>query len=132
MAGDFYNVLKESERIGGSVPTVAEFGPFAECLADCGLIDMCGRGQTFTWSNNTISSKIDRVLLNDQWLATFPDAKAEFCAEHLSDHTMSVVRVCQESHSRRQCFRFCNMWGDNRRFYHLFQQSHPRRQCFRF
>lgn len=61
VGGDFNNVLRPDEREGGQHPLESEFAPFADFLGDCSLEDMRGRGRFFTWTNNTIRSKIDRV-----------------------------------------------------------------------
>lgn len=91
VAGDFNNVLRVEEREGGNVPSVQEMQPFANCFTDCGLTDMRSRGRKFTWTNNDIRSKIDRILVNEAWLDDFPAAETWYQAEELSDDTKSVV-----------------------------------------
>lgn len=48
IGGDFNNVLHLTDRVGGNVPALTEISPFADCLRDCGVIDMVSRGRFFT------------------------------------------------------------------------------------
>lgn len=96
ITGDFNNVLRAKEREGGNTPSIQEMRPFVECLEDCGLTDMRSRGRTFTWTNNTIRSKIDRVLVNEGWIDVHPDVEAHFTAVGLSDHTKSPIRLVRQ------------------------------------
>lgn len=84
---DFNNVLRPKEREGGSTPQVQEYGPFAECLEDCGVEDMRSIGRIFTWTNGTIRSKIDSTLVNTHDVVMFPQVEAVFLAVRLSDHS---------------------------------------------
>lgn len=110
VGGDFNNMLRIGEHVGGHDPLESEFEPFADCLSDCSLEDMRGRGCFFTWTNKTIRSKIDRVLVNPKWMETFPAVKVFFAQEQLSDHTRSIVQFNTKNRKRKTCFRFCNMW----------------------
>lgn len=112
----FNNVLRPTEREGGQVPLPAEYEPFADCLTECSLEDMKARGRVFTWTNNSIRSKIDRVLINDMWMHNYPYAEVEFQAELLSDHTRSVIQLTHEIRKRRPQFRYCNMWSQDVEF----------------
>lgn len=71
-------MLRPDEREGGITPLVQEYGPFAELVDDKGLEDMRSTGRKFTWTNGSIHSKIDRVLINVQWIDIFPHIQAEF------------------------------------------------------
>ncbi|KAL5798421.1 hypothetical protein ACOSQ2_003241 [Xanthoceras sorbifolium] len=54
-----------------------------QCLLDIDLFDLPFKGSLYTWSNRRdseqiIARKLDRVLVNDSWLATFPNSEADF------------------------------------------------------
>lgn len=65
-----------------------EFQDMVQC---CGLEDLSFVGPTFTLSNsqedNPISKKLDRVIVNNQWLTFFPLTSATFEMGGVSDHT---------------------------------------------
>ena len=37
------------------------------------------------------SQKLDRILINQPWIATFPHSQASFLAPEISDHSPSVL-----------------------------------------
>lgn len=70
--GDFNNVLRSQDRIGGRIVTDNEYGGLSKMLDTTGLYEMDNIGDHFTWSNkqsdSTIYSRIDRVIGNIEWL----------------------------------------------------------------
>lgn len=71
LIGDYNNVAKAQDRIGGKMVTEAEYTDFSDMLEQTGLAEMHSQGDYFTWSNKhvegTIYSRIDRVLANVLW-----------------------------------------------------------------
>ncbi|KAE8685740.1 Detected protein of confused Function [Hibiscus syriacus] len=68
---------------------------FQGCLKDLKLQDHPFLGALYTWSNKQESSylaqKLDRVLINSQWLLDFPNSFVEFKAQGVSNHFPGVV-----------------------------------------
>ncbi|XP_074298602.1 uncharacterized protein LOC141629514 [Silene latifolia] len=69
---------------------------FNSCLASCSLDDRSSTGTDFTWTNKKdhltrVWFKLDRVLVNQSWSASFPFSSAHFHESDLSDHS-PVVR----------------------------------------
>ncbi|XP_074266138.1 uncharacterized protein LOC141588604 [Silene latifolia] len=100
VCGNFNNVLHFNERIGRDV-TWNEIAAFRECVHYCGLQDLTGKGAFFTWNNKQSPyvrgfSRIDRFLINDDWMAKYPDA---YDREH-----------------RKPPFRYFNMWSMDEQF----------------
>lgn len=95
LTGDFNNVLQQSERVGGQLVYSPETVPFRNCLAECEVEDMRSCGNFFTWSNGTVRSKIDRALVNGDWMAQFPGVEARFEHGRLSDHTPILIDIHQ-------------------------------------
>ncbi|XP_074301062.1 uncharacterized protein LOC141632411 [Silene latifolia] len=119
IAGDFNCVLSAVERVGGNTPS-GEMGPFRQCVADCGVIDIDATGSLFTWNNkqkpeDRIYSTIDRFLINKDWCDHMPDLYAHFLPEGLMDHTPCIVSSSKNS-QRKRCFKYFNMWGDTKEF----------------
>ncbi|XP_039020001.1 uncharacterized protein LOC120151688 [Hibiscus syriacus] len=85
------------------------------CLVDLELQDHPFSGPLFTWSNKQensyLAQKLDRILINSQWLLDFPDSFVEFQAQGVSDHTPGIVwsqRSAQCAGNPMQIF-FCKM-----------------------
>ncbi|XP_074267112.1 uncharacterized protein LOC141590417 [Silene latifolia] len=118
--GDFNNVLAMDERIGSGI-TVAELKGFQECVATCGLMDAPAQGAFFTWNNkhdagDMVFSRIDRVLINDEWLAQFSEADITFHPEGLYDHCPCTITLWPTCAKKKGSFKFFNMWGKDANF----------------
>ena len=66
---------------------------FKECLTDCSLIDLGFVGQHFTWCNGRIGEqctlvRLDRIVVNEDWLNLFPEAKVFHRTMAASDHRL--------------------------------------------
>lgn len=114
IGGDFNNVLHTNERIG-SVVQWHEIRDFQECVNTCGVQDIKAIGSFFTWNNKheadtRVFSRIDRLLVNDDWLIQFPNAYAYFMPEGTYDHCPCVVHFEEETARKKGPFRFYNMW----------------------
>ncbi|XP_074288077.1 uncharacterized protein LOC141613236 [Silene latifolia] len=115
VCGDFNNVLNFNERIGSDV-LWSDIVEFRECVQYCGLVDIKRKGAFYTWNNKQAPgsrsySRIDRFLVNAEWMDLYPLAYAHFLPEGLFDHNPCVcyrreVRAC-----RRPPFRYYNMWS---------------------
>lgn len=96
MGGDFNQIINPSEHSSTSVnsltPPMLEF---SDTLLQLGLFDLRFLGPLHTWSNNQpsepISKKLDRVLVNQHWITSYPDSTAQFLAPDLSDHSPSLI-----------------------------------------
>jgi hypothetical protein len=81
------------------------------CLYSCEVDDLRYPGCFYTWSNrqdppNHISTKLDRVLVNDNWLKTHISSSAFFPTPGISDHSPAVVHITPHPPPPRRPFRF--------------------------
>ncbi|XP_047258946.1 uncharacterized protein LOC124891184 [Capsicum annuum] len=95
---------------------MAEIIDFKVCVGQCGLQDLRSAGSFYTWSNKQqgvarVYSKIDRVLVNDEWVSNLPASKACFLQEGLYDHCPVLVHWEKHNMSRTRQFRYFNMWS---------------------
>ena len=110
--GDFNSVLSPDEKSNGTDVTPYEVKDFLECSLASGLSDIRSIGCFFTWSNNTVWSKIDRAMVNNLWLQAGFFGLANFLnAGCLSDHSPCIVSLLQEQKRSSKPFRFYNMWA---------------------
>ncbi|XP_074277873.1 uncharacterized protein LOC141601483 [Silene latifolia] len=127
ICGDFNNVLHYNERIGRDV-TWYEIMDFRDCVHYCDLMDIKGKGDFYTWNNKQVPgsrhySRIDRFLVNSEWMDLYPLAYAHFLPEGLFDHNPVVCYRRQDRVCRRPAFRYYNMWSLDIGFKEIVQQN---------
>lgn len=71
---------------------------FKNCLLSSGLSDIQSHGCEFTWTKKKslatlVWSKLDRAILNDAWMHSFPASTAAFMPAGISDHSPIVVTI---------------------------------------
>lgn len=123
--GDFNVALRSSERMGDFDSSAA--GEFNQCLLDINMEELATRGSWFTWSNKrggggANMSRIDRVLVNGDWLDMFPESEALAYVPGISDHCSLLVTVFKEVACKKP-FRFFNFWMKHHQFKELVQNS---------
>lgn len=68
---------------------------FNSCLHQLEIQDLRYHGEKYTWSNkrpdNPIAKKLDRALINEHWLNSYPCSLAVFHAPDISDHTPCCI-----------------------------------------
>ncbi|XP_048611796.1 uncharacterized protein LOC125586052 [Brassica napus] len=93
---------------------------FFNCTVTTGLADLPYCGNSFTWSNNqgtsVISKKLDRTLVNDEWLHQFPNSLGVFGDPGISDHSPCCVYLDTTVPRKKLPFKFFTMLNDNLEF----------------
>ncbi|KAI9184691.1 hypothetical protein LWI28_000006 [Acer negundo] len=79
--GDFNTIHFDSEKVGGRPHNSLSMAEFNECTSRCGLLDVRFEGRQLSWCNShqglTRSwAKLDRVLINNDFIVKYGDAKA--------------------------------------------------------
>ena len=118
-AGDFNEILKQSEKLGGRMRPLGQMQLFKDILDECGLMDIGFKGSPFTWSkhyNNGVSiwERLDRVVVSYDWFSKFPGARVHHVDSTTSDHKILWIENSDLNCSpRKRLFRFDKMWlGD--------------------
>lgn len=90
--GDFNNVLKIQDRIGGQRVTEGEFLDPQDFMDKKGLTEMDSSVGYYTWSNKhlvgTIYSRIDRVIANAKWFQLHLNTTLKVLPPHVSDRSL--------------------------------------------
>ncbi|KAK7268078.1 hypothetical protein RIF29_20764 [Crotalaria pallida] len=94
--GDFNSVLNPSDKLGGQVVESNKVSDFRNYAHSCMLTDMKYDGCFYTWSNKQEGSekilcKLDRALVNEQWIQLWLDTVTHFIQEGVSDHSPALV-----------------------------------------
>ncbi|XP_020547150.1 uncharacterized protein LOC110011413 [Sesamum indicum] len=92
VGGDFNTVrdLNEVCGISGDIRMATE--EFNAGILEAGLIPLPMQGEWFTWHNCSTSmrslwKRLDRILINDRWLARFPSPYYHSLTPQTSDHS---------------------------------------------
>ena len=118
-AGDFNEILKQSEKLGGRTRPPGQMQLFRDILDECGLIDIGFKGSPFTWSkihNNgaSIWERLDRAVVSYEWFSKFLGTRTHHVDSTTSDHKILwIERSDLDCAPRKRLFRFEEMWlGD--------------------
>ncbi|KAK1283060.1 hypothetical protein QJS10_CPB21g01579 [Acorus calamus] len=120
--GDFNEVRFSNEKVGGRPAHSRRISRFNRCISTCHLQDLKATGSPFSWSNNQsnhIACKLDRVLINNQWLLSFADSFVQFQAAGLSDHSVLQVTVKPPIPRGPRPFKYFQMWEERPDFIEL-------------
>ncbi|KAL0443830.1 UNVERIFIED_CONTAM: hypothetical protein Slati_2105700 [Sesamum latifolium] len=95
-AGDFNEILDQSEIAGGPPRPNWQIRNFRAALECCELSDLGYIGSPFTWSNrhcapNTVQERLDRACANSDWSQLFPEASIKHVSMSCSDHVAVVI-----------------------------------------
>ncbi|XP_074288195.1 uncharacterized protein LOC141613361 [Silene latifolia] len=88
---------------------------FQSCIDHCQFFDSLAAGSFYTWNNKQdpptrVYSRLDRVLVNSDWIQARGNSYAHFYNEGIFDHTPCVVQDASHMKGRRS-FKYYNMWS---------------------
>ncbi|XP_058776967.1 uncharacterized protein LOC131651319 [Vicia villosa] len=104
LIGDFNNVTRVQDRIGGKRVTQAEVQDLLSMMEVTDLCEMDGIGAPFTWSNKqmetTIYSKIDKVLANTSWFQQHLDTTLHILHPGTHVHCIGETKEATEGNEK--------------------------------
>ncbi|KAK4381987.1 hypothetical protein Sango_2916000 [Sesamum angolense] len=117
-AGDFNEILEQSEEMGGPPRPLWQIRNFRRALEECSLSDIGFSGQPFTWSNRqehpyTIRERLDRACASLRWIDLYPNATVTHLPASGSDHIPLLIKLSQQPASvgnKIRPFRFEAAW----------------------
>lgn len=121
--GDFNFVLRDNEKKNGQPITSYQVRDFVQCCMNLGLSDTNSSEFFYTWTNNTVWSKLDRVLVNDIWVQRDLPASTVFLTPGCSDHSPSITTILGNSKKGKKSFIFYDMWTGHEVFLDTIRQS---------
>ncbi|KAK1304558.1 hypothetical protein QJS10_CPB11g00529 [Acorus calamus] len=127
VGGDFNEVRYSHEKLGGRPLYPRRIAKFNNCLSHCNLQDLRATGTDFSWSNRQsgkILCKLDRVLVNHEWMLSHPDSFYQTLPPGLSDHSMLKVSVSPPpTSSGPRPFKYFQAWELHPHFEQLISTS---------
>lgn len=121
VCGDFNEILdgEEHSNFDGNYDSIG-MREFQEMVHYGSLVDMFYQGPRFTWSNkrdsDLICKKLDRSLINEEWMRVFPQSYCVFEAGGCSDHRRCRISIKTDSTQPRKPFKFVNAVVDKPEF----------------
>lgn len=109
VVGDFNSIRSPSDKLYGTDVTAYEITDFNNCCFSAGLHDLKSIGAPYSWSNGSIFTRIDRVLVNHAWQVQLPDSYATISnIGPLSDHAEILISPCFNKTRSSKGFKFSN------------------------
>ncbi|KAL8466630.1 hypothetical protein ACS0TY_035612 [Phlomoides rotata] len=112
VVGDFNAIKEEYERVGRAEFTDQQgIRLFWEFIELSNLIDLPLRGLAYTWyrPDGSCKSRLDHLLVNDQWLLNWPNATLKGMGRSVSDHCPIFTYYGKKNWGPKP-FRFFNSW----------------------
>ena len=106
--GDFNEVLNPSER-GSSQVSQSGVEDFQNFINKLQLIEIPAKNGWFTWYSGKAKSKLDRLLVNVDWITAFPSLQVSIQKRGISDHCPLLI-LSKEVNWGPRPFRFQNCW----------------------
>ncbi|KAF3493327.1 hypothetical protein DY000_02054552 [Brassica cretica] len=114
VGGDFNQIVHASEHSSDAVVSQDhQMYMMQDCLLQTGLFDLRFNGPSQTWKNNQlplpIAKKLDRQLVNNLAISSYPHATATFLPPLISDHSPCLLDLAyQLPKAGTQPFKFQN------------------------
>ncbi|GJS48187.1 RNA-directed DNA polymerase, eukaryota, reverse transcriptase zinc-binding domain protein [Tanacetum coccineum] len=116
--GDFNVTLKTSEHSASGSFMSNDMLDFNECANNIEVEDICSSGFYFTWTkslknpNSSIMKKLDRIMINEEFIQQFQSAYGIFLPYVISNHSPAVITILEGLQKKRRSFKFINYIAD--------------------
>ncbi len=105
-------VKSPCEKLGGNVLSGYE-NEFLQCVNSLEIDDYPAVGCYFTWCNKReevefTARKLDRVLVNNNWLCSLNHCIVEFLSPGVSDHSPAFISFSSNKNFGPKPFKFFN------------------------
>lgn len=110
--GDFNELLHVQEKRGGPLRAHSLMQTFRDVLDQCGSVDLGYLGPDFTWHRRRrgelIWERLDRGVVNYDWLSQFPTGRVQHLHCYTSDHRPVLVSL--DSNGKNQRWKRKPFW----------------------
>ncbi|XP_071708116.1 uncharacterized protein [Rutidosis leptorrhynchoides] len=110
----FYGSFVLDEHSAGGSFLTEEMNEFNDCVDKLEVDDIGSTAFHYTWTISLrnpkcgVLKKLDRILVSEKFLSTFPQAYGRFLPYLISDHSPAVMGVMNGVNSPKKAFRFMN------------------------
>nr|XP_016461479.1 PREDICTED: uncharacterized protein LOC107784810 [Nicotiana tabacum] len=81
-----------------------------------GMTELKAIWKSFTWTNSYVFSKIDRALVNGEWMNKMPPIQVHVLDPYFSDHPPLYIELGRQQKATTRPFRFMNCLADDPNF----------------
>ncbi|XP_020249274.1 uncharacterized protein LOC109826664 [Asparagus officinalis] len=123
IGGDFNAIICNEEKLGGSQVPESETEDFQKFIELNQLHHLKATECFFTWcnkqdANSRIWSRLDRVLVNEEWILKYTPSQVDFLVPNFSDHSPALVIIHDDEICEgKKPFKFFSMWIKHPDFY---------------
>ncbi|XP_070032225.1 uncharacterized protein [Nicotiana tomentosiformis] len=120
--GDFNTILSSEDRVQGNSVQEIEVRDFKNFILGTWLDELKTVGRKFTWTNNHIHSRIDRILVNAEWIQKWPAMEGIIMNHGFSDHYPLSVANDGTNQEGRRPLKFLNCLESHQDFGEIVKQ----------
>ncbi|XP_009798086.1 uncharacterized protein [Nicotiana sylvestris] len=95
---------------------------FKKFIADVGLAELKTIGRNYTWTNNHVHSRIDRILVNAEWIQKWPNMEGTIIQPGFLDHCPLMVTAAESTGRGKRPFKFFNCLAGHHKFDDIVRQ----------
>lgn len=126
--GDFNITKGREEKIRGAERDNGNKEDFNWCCNDICIEDLRFTSPLFTQSNerdreDRSACKLDRVLVNENWIEYFPSTFASFKPNGISNHYLCVKNRADDPNRRQALSKFLNFQASHEKFLPLVKEA---------
>ncbi|XP_075077026.1 uncharacterized protein LOC142163787 [Nicotiana tabacum] len=114
--GDYNTILTSEDRVQGNGVQEFEVRDFKEFILDVGLTELRTVSRKYTWTNNHVHSKLDRILVNAEWIHKWPTMKGSILKSSFSDHCPLSITFDDNNQAGSRSFKFLNCMAQHKEF----------------
>ncbi|PKU64842.1 Putative ribonuclease H protein [Dendrobium catenatum] len=111
--GDFNCFKDANDKMGGAPPHFSQLGELNNWYSSSGTFDLASTGLHYTWFNQRASDpvhvKLDRMMVNQQWLDLYPKSFYKVEPPGTSDHS-PILLNSGSAYSISGRFQFKDYW----------------------
>ncbi|GJS25684.1 RNA-directed DNA polymerase, eukaryota, reverse transcriptase zinc-binding domain protein [Tanacetum coccineum] len=122
LMGDFNVTLNLEEHSAGGSRINGDMQEFRECVHDIEVDDINCTGLFYTWIKSpskpetNIPKKLDRVMVNSEFIDVYGSAYSRFHPFLISDHSLVVIHLPNTLERKKKSFKFSNFVADKAEF----------------
>ena len=97
---------------------------FNQWIQDMEIQEVKSARSTFTWirPNGSVKSRLDRFLVSDQWLSTWPDSCQHVLPRDLSDHCPTILQTKMVDWGPKP-FKVADWWINQKGYHKLVKET---------
>ncbi|KAL5154595.1 Transposon TX1 uncharacterized protein [Glycine soja] len=124
--GDFNSIRSQDERLSLSQRSADTLGisEFNQWISDMDLQEIKCAGCSFTWirPNGSVKSRLDRFLVSDQWLLSWPDSCQYNLPRDFSDHCPIIMQTKKVDWGPK-LFRVVDWWIHQKGYHSMVREA---------